>query len=704
MVDIRLAADIGGTFTDLALTVDNNLWTTKLLTTSSEPARAVLQGISTLCHQSGIDMAAIDVFVHGTTLATNALIERRGALTGFLTTSGMRDSIEMAHENRFEQYDLAMRRPDPLVPRNLRIGIRERLDSNGNVLVELNRQDILDAVETFKSSGVESIAIGYLHSYQSDAHEQTTADIIREGWPEVSITLSSQVCPEIREYERFSTTCANAYIQPLMAEYLTQLDAQRREQGMLCQMFLMQSGGGLGTLEEALKYPVRLVESGPAGGALLSAEIARELDLKDVLSFDMGGTTAKLCIINDGQPRTSREFEVAREYRFLAGSGIPLRLPVIEMVEIGAGGSSVAHLDQLGRIAVGPRSAGSEPGPASYGAGGHEATVTDADVILGKIVPHFFANGEIPLDIEAATTALNNTIAIPASLTPLTSAIGIAEVVDENMANAGRAHAIEQGCDITGGTLIAFGGAAPLHAARVAQKLEIDTIVVPSGAGVGSAIGFLRAPASHEAVRTRYHKLNALTMSDAQDLIRDMRLEAEQVVKSAAPNSTTTENVRIYMRYIGQGHEIPVGVDLTQISPSSPTADFELREHLTSLFLASYRNLYAREIPGLEIEALNWLLTIQTVEPPLEVTPSEEPISEIAALRTTPVTDPLTGTTEKYKLIERKTLVPGLFATGPALVVEAQTTSVVPLHFKCFTVGAGHLKIQKMQDSDILDA
>lgn len=700
MVDIRLAADIGGTFTDLALTINDTLWTTKLLTTPSEPARAVLQGISTLCHQSSIGMADIDVFVHGTTLATNALIERRGALTGFLTTHGMRDSIEMAHENRFEQYDLAMRRPEPLVPRNLRVGIRERLDSKGNVLIELNGQDVLDAAEFFKSSGVESIAIGYLHSYQSDAHEQATANLIRENWPEVSITLSSQVCPEIREYERFSTTCANAYIQPLMAEYLTQLDAQRKEQGMLCQMFLMQSGGGLGTLEEALKYPVRLVESGPAGGALLSAEIARELDLKDVLSFDMGGTTAKLCIINNGRPRTSREFEVAREYRFLAGSGIPLRLPVIEMVEIGAGGSSVAHLDQLGRIAVGPRSTGSQPGPASYGAGGHEATVTDADVILGKIVPDFFADGEIPLDIDAATTALNNMIAIPASLTSMTAAIGVAEVVDENMANAGRAHAIEQGCDITGGTLIAFGGAAPLHAARVAQKLAIDTIIVPSGAGVGSAIGFLRAPASHEAVRTRYHKLSTLTMSDALDLLQDMRREAYQVVNSAAPNSTTTENVRIYMRYLGQGHEIPVEVDLTRVSSSSPNADYELREHLTSLFLASYRNLYAREIPGLEIEALNWLLTIQTVEPPLELSPTVQPTNEIAAVRTTPVNDPLTGETENYMLLERKALEPGSFAIGPALVVEAQTTTVVPPHFRCFTVGAGHLQITKMEGSD----
>lgn len=700
MVDIRLAADIGGTFTDLALTINDTLWTTKLLTTPSEPARAVLQGISTLCHQSSIGMADIDVFVHGTTLATNALIERRGALTGFLTTHGMRDSIEMAHENRFEQYDLAMRRPEPLVPRNLRVGIRERLDSKGNVLIELNGQDVLDAAEFFKSSGVESIAIGYLHSYQSDAHEQATADLIRENWPEVSITLSSQVCPEIREYERFSTTCANAYIQPLMAEYLTQLDAQRKEQGMLCQMFLMQSGGGLGTLEEALKYPVRLVESGPAGGALLSAEIARELDLKDVLSFDMGGTTAKLCIINNGRPRTSREFEVAREYRFLAGSGIPLRLPVIEMVEIGAGGSSVAHLDQLGRIAVGPRSTGSQPGPASYGAGGHEATVTDADVILGKIVPDFFADGEIPLDIDAATTALNNMIAIPASLTSMTAAIGVAEVVDENMANAGRAHAIEQGCDITGGTLIAFGGAAPLHAARVAQKLAIDTIIVPSGAGVGSAIGFLRAPASHEAVRTRYHKLSTLTMSDALDLLQDMRREAYQVVNSAAPNSTTTENVRIYMRYLGQGHEIPVEVDLTHVSSSSPNADYELREHLTSLFLASYRNLYAREIPGLEIEALNWLLTIQTVEPPLELSPTVQPTNEIAAVRTTPVNDPTTGETENYMLLEREALEPGSFAIGPALVVEAQTTTVVPPHFRCFTVGAGHLQITKMEGSD----
>lgn len=397
MGTVRLAVDIGGTFTDVALETGDRLTTKKLLTTAEAPAVAVLEGVTHVLDEAGLSPSDVDVFVHGTTLATNALIERRGAKTALLTSAGMRDSIEMAHENRFEQYDLAMVRPEPLVPRDRRIGIPERLSATGAVLLKLDEQFLREKVSALRDDGVESIVIGFLHSYMDPRHEIRASEIVESLCPDVSITLSSEVCPEIREYERFSTACANAYIQPLVSAYLQDLETRRRNLGMHCPMLLMQSGGGLGTLADALRFPVRLVESGPAGGALLSAELSRAFQLDRALSFDMGGTTAKLCIINQGQPRTSREFEVGREYRFLPGSGIPLRLPVIEMVEIGAGGSSIARLDELGRIAVGPLSAGSEPGPACYGRGGTSPTVTDADVALGRILPDRFAGGDLSL-------------------------------------------------------------------------------------------------------------------------------------------------------------------------------------------------------------------------------------------------------------------------------------------------------------------
>ena len=697
VIERRLAVDIGGTFTDVALTVGSELHTAKVLTTSREPATGVLEGVGRTLDEAGCDPSQIDVFIHGTTLATNALIERRGAITALLTTQGVRDSVEMAHENRFEQYDLAMRRPDPLVPRNRRLGIPERLASDGTVLLELDEDAVSAAVTQLKAQGVESLAVGYLHSYRSDRHEVRTRELINELWPEVEVTLSSEVCPEIREYERFSTACANAYVQPLMGQYLRDLDARRRELEMQCPMYLLQSGGGLVTLEEALRFPVRLVESGPAGGALLAAEIARELGVKRALSFDMGGTTAKLCIIADGEPRTSREFEVAREYRFLPGSGLPLRLPVIEMVEIGAGGSSIAHRDQLGRITVGPRSAGSEPGPACYGRSGTEPTVTDADVVLGRILPDRFAGGDLLLDAVAAKNAVHTHIGQPAGLDVTLAAVGIAEVVDENMANAGRVHAIEQGCDITGGTLIAFGGAAPLHAARVAVKLGIKTIVIPNGAGVGSAIGFLRAPASHESVRTRHARLNDLTTAGVAELLGEMHAEASDVVAGAAPGAPTIATGRAFMRYRGQGHEITVDLDLEDLLASADArlSDHVIRKGLESRFVESYRDLYTRDIPGLEVEVLSWLLTVRTV-----VDTNEEPAATpdpftANSSSQTPVTDPLSGMATNHAIHDRSDLKPGATLPGPALIIESQTTTVVPAGFTATVTATSHLLLSR---------
>ncbi|MEC9269318.1 MAG: hydantoinase/oxoprolinase family protein, partial [Actinomycetota bacterium] len=546
MGTVRLAVDIGGTFTDVALETGDRLTTKKLLTTAEAPAVAVLEGVTHVLDEARLSPSDVDVFVHGTTLATNALIERRGAKTALLTSAGMRDSIEMAHENRFEQYDLAMVRPEPLVPRDRRIGIPERLSATGAVLLKLDEQFLREKVLALRDDGVESIVIGFLHSYMDPRHEIRASEIVESLCPDVSITLSSEVCPEIREYERFSTACANAYIQPLVNAYLQDLETRRRNLGMHCPMLLMQSGGGLGTLADALRFPVRLVESGPAGGALLSAELSRAFQLERALSFDMGGTTAKLCIINQGQPRTSREFEVGREYRFLPGSGIPLRLPVIEMVEIGAGGSSIARLDELGRIAVGPLSAGSEPGPACYGRGGTSPTVTDADVALGRILPDRFAGGDLAFEKDASLTAITSTLVTESGFDLETASLGISETVDENMATAARVHAIEQGCDISEATLIAFGGAAPLHAIRVAEKLGIEDVLIPSGAGVGSAIGFLHAPAAHENVRTRHIRIEDLVVEDLRSMLTELLSESEEVVRRAAKSADLTKSAKAF--------------------------------------------------------------------------------------------------------------------------------------------------------------
>ncbi len=701
----KLAVDIGGTFTDVALQAGDHLHTAKVLTTPSTPADAVLDGVGKLLASAAITADAIEVFIHGTTLPTNALIERRGARTALLTTQGMRDSVEMAHENRFEQYDLYMRRPEPLVPRQRRIGIPERFAADGTELLPLDEQAVRTAATVMQADNIESIAVGYLHAYRSPQHEIRTREILTECLPDVPVTLSSEVCPEIREYERFSTACANAYVMPLVKQYLTDLSQRLVEIGLGCEMLLMQSGGGLGTLAEALRFPVRLIESGPAGGALLAADIVKDLKIDTALSFDMGGTTAKLCAIKDGTARTSREFEVGREYRYLAGSGLPLRLPVIEMVEIGAGGSSIASLDLLGQIAVGPRSAGADPGPAAYRLGGTQPTVTDADLMLGRLLPSRFAGGDLALDTAAAHTAVTEAIAKPTKLDPLAAAIGITEVVDENMANAARTHTAEQGFDVANGTLIAFGGAAPLHAVALARKLGISDVIVPSNAGVGSAIGFLRAPASHESVRTRHVRVSDISAADLNALLSEMLQESHAVVTAAAPNTATTTHLRALMRYRGQGHEITVDVDPTALgqdgyaSADSTVADSTVQKHLHDRFIAAYQALYTRDIPGLEVEVLSWLMTVQSV---VESVPVAQPkrIKDLnEATGTTQVVDTTTGVTTEFALHDRSVLVPGGWLIGPALVVEDQTTTVVPSGCSATVIGDGHLRLN-LQHAD----
>src|SRR5947209_6917072 len=490
----------------------------------------------------------------------NALIERKGAKTALVTTEGFRDTIEIRHETRFEQYDVNIDLPPPLVPRRLRFVAPERVNAQGKIILPLD-EDVLERLaDRLAEEQVDSVAIGFLHSYTNPAHEERTREILTARLTGVTYTLSCEVSPEMREYERFSTACANAYVQPMMGRYLVDLEEVLRDEGFRCPLYLMLSGGGLTTVETAIRFPVRLVESGPAGGAIFASHIAQQCRLESVLSYDMGGTTAKICLIDGFQPQTSRAFEVARIYRFKKGSGLPLRIPVIEMVEIGAGGGSIARIDQLRRITVGPDSAGADPGPACYGRGGKAPTVTDADLLLGRIDPLGLSGGRMALVRDAAEQAVQQTVAAPLDLTLPLAAFGVSEIVDENMANAARVHAIESGKDARGRTLVAFGGAAPLHAARLAEKLGLDRVLVPSNAGVGSAVGFLRAPIAYEIVRSQLQRLDAFDAAGANTLLAAMRQEAEAIVRLGEPDVPLSETRSAVMRYRGQGHEIAVPV------------------------------------------------------------------------------------------------------------------------------------------------
>ena len=682
----KLAVDIGGTFTDLVLERDGTQHQTKLLTTSAAPEGAVLEGARRILDESGTPASDVELVIHGTTLATNSLIERKGAKTGLIATEGFRDSVEIAYEHRFEQYDLYMDRPAPLVPRHRRLGVPERVAADGQVLLALDEDVLIEQARVLEGEGIEALAICFLHSYMNADHERRARDLIADILPNVAITISSEVCPEIREYERMSTACANAYVQPMMARYLGELESGLAGIGLTSPLLLMMSSGGITTVETASRQPIRLVESGPAGGAILARNIAAQNGLDRVLSFDMGGTTAKITLIDDCEPLISRSFEVARAYRFLKGSGLPLRIPVIEMVEIGAGGGSIAGLDALRQIAVGPRSAGSDPGPACYNRGNEDATVTDADVVMGRINPASFAGGKITLAPGKSEAAIAAAIGEPLGLSNDIAAAGVDEIVNENMANAARVHAIEHGKDTADRTLVAFGGAAPLHAARLADKLGIDRVIVPKGAGVGSAVGFLMAPIGYEVVRTRLVDLRDFDPEYINGIFADMRQEAEDVVRLGAPDAELVETRTAYMRYRGQGHEISV-----QLPSRAFTADDVTM--LQELFDTSYAAHFTRIIPNLNVEILTWTLTLATER----VLPqSGAAVSESVAptgSETRAMFDPASGTTVQAKLVRRDTLAPGNCLDGPAILTEDETSTVVPPNYRVMINALGEIEL-----------
>ncbi len=678
----RLGVDIGGTFTDAVLEAGGQRHTWKELTTPDAPERGALAAIDATVRAAALTPGDVGLVIHGTTLATNALIERRGARTALVTTRGFRDVLQIRSEDRYEQYDLDIRLPEPLVPRRLRLPVTERIDARGRVCLPLDEAEVealLPALE-----GVEAVAVGFLHSYVNDAHERRVGEMLAVLRPDLSITLSSAVSPEMREYERFSTACANAYIQPLMSRYLQRLQDELRGRGYGCPLLLIHSGGGLATVEASRQFPVRLVESGPAGGAVFSSTVAQELGADEVLSFDMGGTTAKVCLIDAFRPQLGRRFEVARMGRFRKGSGLPLRIPCVELVEIGAGGGSVAALDELSSIAVGPESAGSMPGPACYGKGGGRPTVTDADLVLGRIDRARFAGGAITLDLEAAEAALERHVAAPLDMDARSGAFGVAEIVDENMANAARVHAIESGKEVSRRTLIAFGGAAPLHVARVAEKLGVPRFVVPSGAGVGSAIGFLRAPVAYEVVRTTFQTLAGFDAAATNALLDAMTSEAAAVVRTAAFGGALQERRTVFMRYAGQGYEL--GID-APVRPCTPDDAALLRRS----FEDRYRALYSWTVPATGIEMLGWSVVVSTPLPALPPPPPDAPPYRPAPQGTQAVYDPDDGAHHPVPVFWRPDLRPGAAIPGPALIAEPETTTWVSAAFTAHLDARGYI-------------
>ena len=693
--DLRLAVDIGGTFTDTVL-VDGQghiLATTKTPTTPENPTLGALAGAEHVLAATGADWSQIAGFIHGTTLATNALIERRGAVVATVTSEGFRDILEIAYERRYSQYEINLVKPDLIVSRGRAFTIGGRMDARGQELQPLDEETVRRLTGELAACGAEAVAICLMHAYANPAHELRLRDLLLAAMPGLVISLSHEVSPEAREFDRLSTTIANAYIQPQMASYLIDFQARFSDEGLTCPILMMTAGGGMTTMETAARLPIRLVESGPAGGAILAARIAAETGEREVLSFDMGGTTAKLCLIDRYRPQTARKFEIARAARFIKGSGMPVRIPVIEMIEIGAGGGSIAHVDRLGRLQVGPESAGSEPGPAAFAKGGTEPTVTDADVMQGLIEPGRFAEGRLRIDMDAAKRALASGVGQALKLDAAQAAHGVSEIVDENMAAAGRMHAVESGKDLGTRLMIAFGGNGPLHATRVARRAQVDRILIPRDPGVGSAVGFLFAPVSFEIIRSRYGTLEALDLDGLNAFFDAMIVEAEAVVRAGMPEGNLTRRRQAFMRYHGQGHEIEI------LLPDRALEEADIPA-LRRAFEEEYSRQFSRAVPGMKIEILNWALEVASEPPALEhyaKTRVKQPAQPSGQRR---ILCDVTGEWREAEIHDRGVLTPGDHLDGPALIIEPQTTTFVSADFSAHVDGGSNIWLTRNREGD----
>ena len=668
----RLGVDVGGTFTDFVLINEatGELFREKCLTTPEDPVIGIMNGIARLQAAGIVKAEEIIGVAHATTLVANTLIERKGAQTGLLATEGFRDIIELGSDMRYDMYDLAIEFPEPLVERVQRLGVRERMAASGESLILPAAADVRRQVRALLARGVESIAVCFLHSYRNALHEQQVLKQIHREFPRVAVSISSVVAPEIREYERTVTVIANAYVQPVVRSYLERFEKTMAAARVKAPILVMLSNGGMTTPRVAAEVPIRLIESGPAAGVLSACHAGARIGEPNLLAFDMGGTTAKACFIGSGKPAFTGQFEAARVKRQFRGSGMPLKVPSVEMIEIGAGGGSIARLDGTGLLKVGPDSSGAVPGPACYGRGGIAPTVTDADLALGYLDPGYFLGGDMTLNLAAAKAALQ-ALGKRCGLDATATAAGIAQVVNQNMATAIRIHAAERGKDYRRSSLFAFGGAGPVHAYEIARILRIPRIICPLGAGTNSAFGLLAAPVAVDLSRSYNVALHDIDWARLNALYRDMEEEARRMLADAGVKSPLLVR-SADVRFVGQGFELPAKVSSGKLAPRS-------MQRIEASFHEVYKSVY-EEVPGsLPVEAITWRLRASGPEPVVSASfgvtqkvrkaraPRRAFFPELKKFVETPV-------------YERSALKASTRLRGPAIVEERESTAVIGPH------------------------
>lgn len=671
---LRIGVDIGGTFTDFALHDGSaeRIAIHKRLTTPDDPSLAVIEGTVALCRQAGVQLSDVAEIVHGTTLVTNAVIERKGAVTGLLGTAGFTDIMDMGFERRYDLFDLRITYPPPLVPRARRIEVAERIRHDGSVETPLDVAGVKDAAQKFREMGVAAVAVCFLHAYANPTHEQKAAEILSTEAPELFVSSSASVFQNIREFERWTTTTVNAFTGPMFDRYLARLEAGLADQGFNGPLYIMSSSGGMLTTATARRFPVRALESGPAAGALMSAAHGRALELDNVLSFDMGGTTAKGALVRKGEPIKKYEMEVARAYEFRRGSGSPVRLPVIDMIEIGAGGGSIAGVDERGLLKVGPESAGAMPGPACYGQGGTRPTLTDANLLLGYLDPRFFLGGSMSLDKDASERAIADGVARKLDVETLRAAYGIHDIISEDVARAFRIHASERAFDYRTSSMVAFGGSGPLHALGVARKLKIPRVIFPVAAGVMSALGLLESPLAFEVARSRRMHVDDLDAKTFSAFFKELETDATRVlIEAGVPQGDIRIVRRLDMRYQGQGHEIEVAL------PEAADVATEF-DGLEDLFGTAYAELYTLRLEE-PVEIVNWKVEAAA--------PAHGPGEGYSLAGVDQATAAHKGTRRAYHPIEQRlvnwpvydryALQPGMTLAGPCLIEERESTCVV---------------------------
>ena len=670
----RLGCDIGGTFTDFVLvnSTTGEFQTNKCLTTPKDPSDAVEHGIRQLLDRTPHLMTKIDEIIHGTTLVINAIIERKGAQTGLITTKGFADVLELGREIRYDAYDIFSEYPEPLVPKFLRMEVNERITSDGRVIKEMHPEEVEKVVDKLLDLGIESLAICLINSYENPVHEIKIKDIVQKRAPELSLSTSFEVLPQIREYERTSTTVTNAYVKPITAMYLYKLSSRLESLGFKGKLFIMLSSGGITSVETAREFPVRIIESGPTAAVIASQYFGRMFQIKDIFCFDMGGTTAKSCLIQKGQAGLVSTFEVGRVQRFKKGSGLPIQVPVVDLMEIGAGGGSIARINKMGLLQVGPESSGADPGPACYGQGGDEPTVTDADLVLGYLDPNYFLGGTMILDKEASKKAIEEKVAQPLNTKLMEAAFGIHDLINETMASAAKTHIAEKGGNPNIITISAFGGAGPVHAYGLARKIGAPRILVPPLAGVGSALGFFTAPIAFDLSRSHIVNLDEADFDEIERLFQELEREGGAILQEAIKGETLQYERSIMMRFVGQGAETDLPIERKPFNKWK-------KEEIRNLFDEIYKGLYGRTYLETPVEFVTFKVRAGLPERPFHIPLLEQKEGSLkdCIKGERPAFSLIKKEFVPFKVYDRYRLFSGAILEGPAIIEERESTIVI---------------------------